>query len=197
MKPAAALVLPILLLASCTADRLSHDEVRKKVSEIGRSSLVPNAIEIRRVVLQSQTQAVAEANVTLAFQFKRDNPAAEWKIEAVRLGDRDWVSLTEFLAAINEGRRRTTQQSIEKLASGILKYRARNGSLPTASNIVELTDILYPLYMDELIRADGWDQPVDYEITGPSTFRLVSPGPDGRPGTADDVVFDSSRPATP
>ena len=197
MKHSPVLLFSIILLASCTADRLSHDEARKKVSEIGRSTLVPNAIEIRRVTLQSDTQAVAEANVTLAFQFKRDNPAAEWKIEAVRLGDRDWVSLTEFLAAVDEGRRRTTQQSLQKLAAGITSYRASHGSLPTASNIVELTDVLHPLYTNELIRTDGWDAPIEYEITAPSTFRLISPGPDGRRGTPDDVVFDSSQPATP
>ena len=197
MKHSLPLIFSILLLASCTADRLSQDEVRRKVSEIGGSNLVPNAIEIRRVVLQGETQAVAEANVTLAFQFKRDNPDAQWQIEAVRLGDRAWVSLSEFLAAINEGRRRTTRQSLEKLASGIAKYRASNGMLPAASDIVELTNVLHPQYVDELIRVDGWDTPIDYEVTGASTFRLVSRGPDGRRGTDDDIVFENSQPTTP
>src|SRR5437773_11361556 len=109
------LLLGCLVLCSCTSARLSHDEARKKIAEIGRSNLVPDAIEIRRVVSQSDTQALAEAGVTLAFQFKRDNPNAEWRIDAVRLGDRDWISLDELLAAISDGRRRTTAAGLQKV----------------------------------------------------------------------------------
>src|SRR5947209_14573453 len=129
------LLLGCLLLCTCTSARLSHDEARKKIAEIGRSNLVPDAIEIRRIVSQSDTQAIAEATITLAFQFKRDNPDAEWRIQAVRLGDRDWIDLDELLAGINEGRRRTTSAAMQKLAAAVEKYRAANGSLPNAGDI--------------------------------------------------------------
>jgi hypothetical protein len=191
------LIIMSLLLSACAADRLSQGEARKKITEIGRSKLVPDAIEIRRIVSQSDTQALAEAGVTLAFQFKRENPNAEWRIDAVRLGDRDWISLDELLAAINDGRRRTTVESLQKVAEAIAKYRTANGSLPNARDIVSLMDILHPLYINDLVREDGWGNPVDYEITGESAFRLVSAGPDGRPGTADDVVVDSSGVPSP
>src|SRR5438093_8201977 len=102
------LVLGCLVLCACTSARLSHDEARKKIAEIGRSNLVPDAIEIRRIVSQTDTEAIAEASVTLAFQFKRTKPDSEWQIAAVRLGDRDWISLDELLSAINEGRRKVT-----------------------------------------------------------------------------------------
>src|SRR5436190_3714045 len=97
-------------LSACTSARLSHDEARKKIAAIGQSNLIPDAVEIRRIVSQSDTSAIAEATVTLAFQFKRSNSNADWRIEAVRLGDRDWISLDELLTAINEGRRRITFQ---------------------------------------------------------------------------------------
>src|SRR5207249_8467970 len=109
------LLLGCLVLCSCTSARLSQDEARKKINEIGRSNLVPDGIEIRRIVSQSDTQAIAEATITLAFQFKRDNPEADWRIQAVRLGDREWISLDELLAGINEGRRRTTSDAMRKL----------------------------------------------------------------------------------
>src|SRR5205085_11506300 len=98
-------------------------KARRKIAEIGRSNLVPDAIEIRRIVSQSDTQAIAEATITLAFQFKRDNPEAEWRIEAVRVGDREWISLDELLAGINEGRRRTTSAAMRKMADAVDKYR--------------------------------------------------------------------------
>ncbi|HYR83437.1 MAG TPA: type II secretion system protein GspG [Terriglobia bacterium] len=191
------LLLTSLALSACSSARLSHDEARKKIAEIGRSTLVPDAIEIRRIVSQTDTQAVAEASVTLAFQFKRDKPDSEWQIAAVRLGDRDWISLDELLAAINEGRRKVTAEGLRKLADGIAKYRERNGSIPDVRDIVTLTDILHPAYVDELVREDAWGHPIDYQVSGGTAFKLVSPGPDGRRGTADDIVLDSSQPVAP
>src|SRR5205085_8959570 len=145
-----------LALCACTSARLSHDEARRKIAEIGRSNLIPDAIEIRRIISQTDTQAIAEATITLAFQFKRDNPNAEWRIQAVRLGDREWISLDELLAGINEGRRRATSDAMHKLAEAVEKYRARNGRLPNVWDIVGLTDIFHPQYMDGLVREDGW-----------------------------------------
>ncbi len=191
MKAAHVLLLGSLVLLACTSARLSHDEARKKIAEIGRSNLVPDAIEIRRIVSQTDTQAIAEATITLAFQFKRDNPNAEWRIQAVRLGDRDWISLDELLAGINEGRRRTTTDAMQKVADAVEKYRSTNGSLPNARDIVGLADILHPQYMNDLVREDGWGKPIIYEVTGPSSFRLLSQGPDGLPGTGDDIVITS------
>ena len=190
MKPAChLLLLGCLALCSCATARLSHDEARRQIAEIGRSNLVPDAIEIRRIVAQSETQAIAEATITLAFQFKRDNPLAEWRIQAVRLGDRDWISLDELLGGINEGRRRATSSSLQKLADAVETYRTRNGSLPNARDIIGLTDILYPQYIDELVREDGWGKPITYEIVGTSNFRLISNGADGQRGTPDDIVL--------
>src|SRR6266571_327373 len=191
------LLLGCLVLCACTSARLSHDEARKKIAEIGRSNLVPDAIEIRRIVSQTDTQAIAEATVTLAFQFKRDNPNTEWRIEAVRLGDREWISLDELLAAINESRRRTTAQEMQQIADAIERYRAGNGSLPGARDIVSLIDVLHPLYLNQLVREDGWGNPIEYEVTSNSTFKLTSPGADGRLGTADDIVVGNSRAAAP
>jgi hypothetical protein len=191
------LLIGCFALPACTSARLSHDEARKKIAEIGQSNLIPDAIEIRRIVSQTDTSAIAEASVTLAFQFKRATATADWRIEAVRLGDRDWISLDELLAAINEGRRHTTSEAMQQLASGIEKYRMATGGIPSARDIVALTDILYPGYMNVLVRVDGWGNPIIFEVTGNNVFRLVSPGGDGRRGTSDDIVVENSRSAAP
>src|SRR6267143_1142369 len=191
------LLLTSLVFNACISARLSHDEARKKIAEIGRSNLVPDAIEIRRIVSQTDTEAIAEASVTLAFQFKRSKPDSEWQIAAVRLGDRDWISLDELLSAINEGRRKVTIEGLRKLADGIAKYRDRNGSIPDSRDIVSLTNVLHPAYINDLVREDAWGHPIDYQVSSGTAFKLISPGPDGRPGTADDIVLDSSQPAAP
>jgi len=177
-----------LLNSACAGGRLSHNEVRKRIAEIGASPLVPQAIEIRRIVSQNDTQAIAEASIMLAFQFEKDKQSNQWRIAAVRLGDRDWISLDELLAAVSEARRRDTLNSMQKLAAGIETYRQRNGSLPNAADIVQLTDLLYPQYMKELLREDGWGHSLLYEPMG-SNFRLRSLGADGMRGTQDDIVF--------
>ena len=191
------LLIACLTLCSCTASRLSHADARRKINEIGRSKLIPDAIEVRRIVSQSENEAIAEATITLAFQFKRANPYAEWKVEAVRLGDRDWISLDELLKAVNEGRQRATAQSMNELATGIEKYQTTNGTLPNARDIVALTDILHPNYMTQLVREDGWGNPIIYEVTGAATFRLISIGPDRRRGTPDDIVIGKGLALTP
>jgi hypothetical protein len=190
------LVIGCFVLPACTSARLSHDEARKKIAAIGQSNLIPDAVEIRRIVSQSDTSAIAESTITLAFQFKRSNANAQWQIEAVRLGDRDWISLDELLAAINDGRRRVTTQTMQQLAAGIEKYRSTNGSLPAAKDIVTLTDILYPQYMSVLLREDGWGRPFSYEGTA-NTYKLISLGADARRGTPDDIVTENGRSAAP
>jgi hypothetical protein len=177
----------VAITSGCGGGRLSSDQARKQISDIGASNILPDAIRIRRVVDQGDRQAIAEATATLAFQFKRDNPNAPWRIVAVRLGDNDWLDMNELVAAVNEGRRKATVESIGKLSAGVEAYRKTNGALPVAADIVKLSDQLYPRYMDKLIRDDAWGRPIRYETTG-TNFRLVSNGPNGAPGDADDIV---------
>jgi hypothetical protein len=153
------LVSGCLSVSACTSARLSHEEARKRIAAIGQSNLVPDAIEIRRIVSQSDNSAIAEATATLA---------------------------------INEARRRTTLQSMQTVVEGVEKYRVATGNLPDARDIAGLMDVLHPSYMRDLVREDGWGRPIIFELTGGSTFRLISPGADGRRGTADDVVLEST-----
>src|SRR4051812_39271047 len=154
--------------ASCSSARLSHDEARKQIAEIGNSSLVPDSIHIQRIVSQTDRNAIAETSVAMAFEFQRAKSSDPWHISAVRMGDRDWVGVAEIIAAVNESRRRTTLESFQKLVIGIEAYRQRNGASPSATDIVGLTNILHPTYMTDLIRLDAWGRPIRYEVVGAS-----------------------------
>ena len=182
------LALLLLMLSGCTGARLSSDEARRKISEIATSGLVPDAIEVRRIVSQSDTQVIAESTVTLAFEFRRPNANSEWRVTAVRLGDRDWIDLNELIAAVNDARRRETTANLEKLVTGITNYRQANGATPSANNIVELTNVLHPRYMSDLVRTDAWGRPIAFEASN-GAYRLVSTGPDGLRNTPDDIVL--------
>jgi hypothetical protein len=195
MNRAAYLVLIASLALSGCGARLSQSEARRRIAEMSQSKLVPDAIEIRRIVSQTDTSAIVEATITLAFQFKRADPMAEWRIESVRLGDRDWISMDELMSAINDARRRATVQDMQKLAEGLEKFRSANGGFPNARDIAALTDILHPGYMDALVREDAWGRPLDYEGKD-ATYQLRSLGPDGLRGTPDDIVVQNA-PAAP
>lgn len=156
---------------------------------MGTSSLVPSSVSIRRVVSQNGNRAIAETTVELAFQFERDSEGSPWRIASVRLGDQNWVSVAELITALNETRRKTTAASMEKLVAGVAAYRQRNnGTVPTATNIQDLADILHPQYMSDLVLEDAWGRQIQVE-SSTSGLRFHSLGADGRRDTPDDVVF--------
>jgi hypothetical protein len=185
-----AALIALIVASGCGGGRLSSDEARRQILAVNSNKILPDAVQVRRVTSYGDREAIAEATATLAFQFKRDNKDAPWRVAAVRLGDNDWLDMTELLAAINEGRRRATVASIVKLNTGIEAYQRANNALPVAPDIVKLTDLLFSRYMDQLIRNDAWGRPFRYEVSG-TTFRLVSNGPNGMPGDADDVTADT------
>jgi type II secretion system (T2SS) protein G len=180
------LLIPVIC-ASCGGARLSHDEIRRQVADLGTSTLVPSAVAIRRVVSQSGNRAIAETTVDLAVQLERDSTGSPWHITSIRLGDQNWVPVDELIAALNETKKKVTQSSMEKLSAGIASYRQRNGSAPAAGDIKALGDVLHPQYMKDLVLEDGWGRLFEVEAATP-TFRFRSLGPDGQRGTSDDLV---------
>lgn len=184
----ALILVSVLLVSACGGARLSHDEIRKQIADIGTSTLVPKAVQVRRVVSQGGNTAIAETSVELAFQFQRDFAGSPWHITQVRLGDQNWVSVPELLKALEQNRRNETAAALRKLDTGVVAYRQKNGSAPTAGNIASLSDALHPLYMSDLVLNDSWGHAI--EIESPATgMRFRSLGPDGQRGTSDDVVF--------
>jgi len=189
MNRAVQLVLIAAFLASgCGGARLSHNEIRKQVAELGTSTLIPQAVSVRRIVGGSGNRLIAETTVELAFQFERDTPGSPWHISSVRLGDQNWISVSELIAAINETRRKETVAALRKLDAGVKAYQQRNGIPPSASTITALSDVLHPQYMTDLVLDDAWGHPLEIESVG-SNFRFRSVGADGRRGTSDDIMY--------
>jgi len=167
---------------------------RRSMVEIGSSPLVPDDLDIRRVVSQNDVRAIAESTITASFRFRK--VGNEWRVEAAQLGNRGWINVNDLLATFNEGRRRDTSASLQKLVAGINNYRTKTGALPNITDIVQLTDLLHPNYMTELVRVDGWGRPIEVGMSG-TTFRLLSRGADGRLGTPDDVSVSPAAPIGP
>lgn len=190
MNRALQLVLIAAIVASgCGGGaRLSHNEIRKQVAELGTSTLIPESINVRRIVSQSGNRLIAETTVELAFQFERDTATSPWHVASIRLGDQNWVSVEELMAAVNESRQKATATALRKLDAGVAAFRQSNGNPPSATTVTTLGDILHPQYMPDLVVADAWGHPIELASPGPN-FRFRSLGADGRRDTPDDLLF--------
>lgn len=85
-----------------------------------------------------------------------------------------------------------TEIRLNILEAMVEQHEDRTGSLPTA-----LTD-LQNLDPTSRLLTDGWKNPVHFELTPDGhSFVLFSAGPDGIPGTPDDIHSDdSARPSS-
>jgi hypothetical protein len=188
--------LPVLvivafgLLEACGASRkLSEATAKQSIRQLGLADFKDQQIQIQRVIQAGEDHAVVEANLQMAFRLSKTN-GQDWEVNAIRMGDRNWIDVKSFLSALDEVRARETRESLLRLQEGIRKYQASAGALPQAADIVKLTDLLYPAYMPEVLRYDGWNHEFVVKST-PQDVQIISAGPDGIPGNADDIRLDN------
>jgi hypothetical protein len=173
--------------ACAVSKQLSRDKAREKIQALGLIQLADKDIQIKQIVQSGDDQAVAEADLSMAFRLSRAKDG-DWQVNALRLGDRNWLDIKAFISALNDVRLRETRENLTKLLNGMKLFKEKNGEYPQARNIVELTDILVPNFMAEMIRYDGWNREFVVSFTSPDSFELISLGADGIRGTADDTV---------
>ena len=184
------LLVPIAILASCgSSHKLTNKIAQKRIRELGLVQLNNKELEIKTISRVGSRQAVAEANLKMAFQLSK-NSSNQWKVEAIRLGHRNWINVKTFLQALDLTRNQQTQKDLHQLVEGIKKFEIKKGYYPKIKrtiNIVSLTDILFPQYIGTLIRFDGWGQEFIVQFKDAEVIRIISSGPDGVPGTKDDI----------
>jgi len=83
-----------------------------------------------------------------------------------------------------------TIQKMEVIITGLEKYFSQSNQYPASLSIVcppKLDSTADPLQ-------DSWGQQFEYELKQ-NGFLLLSAGPDGQPGTSDDIVYDQDEEA--
>lgn len=128
--------------------------------------------------------AVAEVKVTTAFRFLKTPQG--WKLQEIRTPDGQWQRLDLLERALDQIKTQETRNDLSRLARAIDLFRQDRGSLPPARDIVELNDLLVPQFIPAVVRTDLWSSELVFEARGTS-YRLASPGPDRKTGTADDI----------
>lgn len=184
------LMVLIFLLVSCgSSHKLSNKIARKKIQELGLVQFNDKELEIQKISQAGSKQAVAEVNLKMAFQLSRKS-SNQWTIEAIRLGHRNWINVKIFLHALDKTRGEQTRKDLHRLVESIKHFENKNGFYPKIKktiSIITLTDILFPQYLNTLIRFDGWGQEFVVQFKGTKIIRIISFGADGVPGTEDDI----------
>src|SRR5262249_428411 len=130
--------------AACSvSQKLSQNKAREKIQEIGLIQLNDKDIQVKEIVQSGDDQAVAEANLNMAFKLSK-NKGGDWEVNGLRLGDRNWLDIKSFRLALDEVRARQTRESLAKLLNAIKLFEQKNGKYPQSRNVVELTDQLVP-----------------------------------------------------
>ena len=182
------LVLSCGLVLACAGRRpLSESKVREEIQGLGFGKLEQMRIQVQKISLISEDQAVAEVDIESTLKIARDKNK-NWQIQSVRVGDRNWIELKAFQEAFTQVLSRQTRESLEKLLGGLNKYKQAKGFYPQAPDITKLTDILAPDYMPDVIRYDAWNRLLVYKMAEADSFRLSSLGPDGIADTKDDII---------
>jgi hypothetical protein len=190
MRGALPALLILAFVSGCGGRTLTkksaHSAIIRSTGDIFRDQ----DVDVKSVSQTSGDQGVVQADVLAAFTLGKAD--GEWKVESVRLGDHSWEKLEEILAALQEIKVRETRELLQGVASALEDYVRKNGALPGFTDYVSLSDALSPAYMTPLIRLDAWRNPLAAYHAGPDAVRLVSAGPDGKFGTADDIELTRS-----
>jgi hypothetical protein len=176
-----------LLLNGCGGRAINKKVALDVIADSPAAVLARSDIDILSITQVGPREAIAETALHSAFRLER--VGSDWVIREVRVGKGQWEKLDNILLALVRVKIDETRGMLERIGAAIESYSQKNGRLPVFKDYVELSNALYPLYLSPLIREDAWGQPLFAYSSGANAVRLVSAGPDGKPGTADDITF--------
>ncbi len=178
-------IVTLLLSTACGGRKVSTDLARDRIIDITKGSLENKDVEVVSVRQVTGSEAIVETRLRTAFRLEKVE--GKWVVREVRLGHGQWEKVSDLLQALEMVKIEETRKMLDQVAEAILKYRESNGSLPAFKDYVSLSDVLSPMYLTPLIRLDAWRQPLGAERLDTNTILLLSAGPDGKFGTADDI----------
>ncbi|HSQ20941.1 MAG TPA: type II secretion system protein GspG [Blastocatellia bacterium] len=195
MKPIPLALLMIVVAslfigAAGFARELGAREAREKIAQaLGLDK--PDSVHIKNISRGMGDDAIVEAQFEAAFRFTSDNQG-KWQAVEVRAGDRRWESIELIHTALRKEKALRTGADLRTIATALEAYRRDRGSYVQADSGSTLIDHLAPRYLSSIIRLDAWSRELNYNGSA-DAYRLVSMGPDGKPGTDDDIVFENGR----
>ncbi len=177
--------LSLIAFQTRAAGDLTPKEARKVIARLAGIELPSDAVRVKSISLMNNS-AVVVAQVETAFRLVNDKD--KWRVAEIRTGDRRWEDVDLLVRALNAEKGARVRAELETIATALEAFRRERGAYVQAKTEAALIDFLSPRYLARVIRLDAWHQPYEYEGTRDS-YVLRSSGPDGKTGTADDVVL--------
>ncbi len=172
------------------ARELGAREARERIAQaLGFDKT--DSVHIKNISSGIGSEAIVEAQFDAAFRFTTDKDG-KWQAVEVRSGDRKWESIELIQTALRKEKTLRTSADLRTIATALEGYRRDRGSYVQADSGSGLIDHLVPAYLSSIIRLDAWSGEFSYKGTA-AGYRLSSLGPDGKPGTDDDIVFENGR----
>jgi len=189
-----ALVMIALALSfigvAAFARELGAREAREKIAQALGFDKSDN-VHIKNISHGIGGEAIVEAQFDAAFRFTPDKEG-KWQAVDVRAGDRKWESIELIQTALRKEKALRTGAELRTIATALEAYRRDKGSYVQAETGSALIDHLAPSYLSSIVRLDAWSRELSYKGSATS-YRLSSFGPDGKPDTDDDIVFENGR----
>jgi hypothetical protein len=173
-------------VSGCGGRAIGKKNARDLITGISPRELDSDDVEIESVGQTGGGDAVIQARVKTAFRVEKVQ--GRWVVREVKIGTHQWEKLDTLLQALDRVKGDQTRGKLDRISAAMAEYVRKNGRLPEFKNFIQLSDALYPLYMNEIIRNDAWDRPFSAERLDGQTARITSMGPDGKAGTPDDIV---------
>lgn len=181
------------LSAGCGGRAMNKKTAQTAILESTNDMLRKDDIDIIAADQTGADHAVITADVRVALTMEKVK--GRWTIRDVRLGRNPWENLDGIIRALEREKIQETRDSMQRVVAALEKYYDDRHSLPEFKDFVTLTDALSPTYLTPLIRLDAWRNPLLAFRPAPNVVRLLSAGPDGKAGTADDLEL--TRPFPP
>ena len=179
-----------LVWAVAFARELGAREAREKITAaLGLDK--PDRVRIKTISAGMGGEAIVEAQLEIAFRFTTDKEG-NWKAADVSAGDRRWESLELIQTAVRKEKTLRTTAEMRTLVTALEAFRRERGFYVEADTNSALADNLAPKYMSTIIRLDAWSHEFEYKGNRTS-YRLASLGPDGKPNTGDEIVFENGQ----
>jgi len=175
----------LMVTSTQAAGDLSPKEARRLIAKLAGIDLPSDAVRVKSVSSFGNS-AVVVAQVETAFRLV--NEKNKWRVAEIRTGDRRWEDVDLLVRALNAEKTSRVRAELETVATALEAFRRERGAYVEAKTETALIDFLSPRYLARVIRVDAWQRPYEYEGSRDS-YVLRSLGPDGKSGTADDVVL--------
>jgi hypothetical protein len=182
--------LSIVVLALASPESLSPKEARKAIANIPGFQFDQDLIRIKSIDPPKNVGrggAIVDTEISVAFRVEKKE---SWQVAEVRLGNGQWEDIEIITTAVKNEKIKRTQERLNKFSLALEKFHKEKGYYPQVKDIVALTDVLVPDYINPSFRTDFWSNYLLYSSDG-KTYELESLGADKKANSGDEIKIKS------